>query len=178
MQLPSLYTRPEVQLQSEELPSSAVQERVSTLRKWLQPYSQQCQQTGEAAYEKVEKVYKTVEPTISTSVTAVTDVYGFLSDPPSDFYPNVGLIGFSGFVGLYLAQGSRVKRVLFPLSLMALSSSVFYPQQAAALLKFSRDQGSSLYQQTSGTVEKLWKESSFTKKKAKEQPPTASTTSS
>ena len=32
-------------------------------------------------------------------------------------------------------SGSKVKRVVFPVGLMALSASMFYPQQAAALLK-------------------------------------------
>ena len=32
-------------------------------------------------------------------------------------------------------SGSKVKRLVFPVGLMALSASMFYPQQAAALLK-------------------------------------------
>ena len=32
-------------------------------------------------------------------------------------------------------SGSRVKRLVFPAGLMALSASVFYPQQTASLLK-------------------------------------------
>lgn len=35
-------------------------------------------------------------------------------------------------------SGSKMKRLVFPVGLMALSASMFYPQQAADLLKVSR----------------------------------------
>ncbi len=36
---------------------------------------------------------------------------------------------------LFSLSGSRVKRLIFPVGLMALTASMFYPQQAASLLK-------------------------------------------
>ncbi|XP_020787891.1 MICOS complex subunit MIC26-like isoform X2 [Boleophthalmus pectinirostris] len=164
-ELPSLYCRPE-ELHSSEPESGAVEEKVSLLRNWMQPYTDQCQKTGEAALDKVESVYKRVEPKINASVTTVTDVYRFLSDPPSNFYPSVAVIGFSGFLGLYLAKGSRLRRVVFPVVLVGFSSSVFYPQQASALLQVSADQVCGLFDRSRVAVENVWKDPPLGKKSA------------
>uniref|UniRef100_A0A674AP91 MICOS complex subunit n=1 Tax=Salmo trutta TaxID=8032 RepID=A0A674AP91_SALTR len=112
-ELPSLYTTPELQ----------VNYGVAELRKWAEPVTDQCQ----VYLFLSDEVYRTVEPTVKT--------YEFLKDPPPELYPSVGVVGFSGFLGLYLAKGSRVKRLVFPVGLMALSASMFYPQQATSLAK-------------------------------------------
>uniref|UniRef100_A0A8D3DTQ4 MICOS complex subunit n=1 Tax=Scophthalmus maximus TaxID=52904 RepID=A0A8D3DTQ4_SCOMX len=157
-QLPSLYTSPDAGPRGAEPEAGLLEQSVASLRKQAEPYTDQC---------RVLKRH--VTPAVESSFTQLplplSDVYRFLSDPPADLYPSVAVVGFSGLLGLYLAQGSRAKRLVFPVGLMALSASMFYPQQAASLLKASRDSACTWAQQGRVTVETLWKDRPFGKKK-------------
>ncbi|XP_073686832.1 apolipoprotein O, b [Garra rufa] len=134
----SLYDTPEPQLRYKNPEVGHVEQGVASLRKTVEPYVSWCQEKTQFAMEKAESYYKTLEPGVDTTQSIVKDMYVFLNDPPSEFYTSVGIIGFSGILGLFLAKGSRVKRLMFPTGLMALSASMFYPQHAASVARTTK----------------------------------------
>ncbi|XP_060761390.1 MICOS complex subunit MIC26-like [Neoarius graeffei] len=115
------------------------------------------------ALDKAEECYETIESGINTSVQTVRDTYAFLINPLSEFYPSVSAVGFSVILRFYPPK-CRCETVLFPIGLMTLSSSMFYPQHAASLAKEVKDQISSLGSQLRVHLEDMWKGKSCGKK--------------
>uniref|UniRef100_A0AAY5F2X5 MICOS complex subunit n=1 Tax=Electrophorus electricus TaxID=8005 RepID=A0AAY5F2X5_ELEEL len=79
-------------------------------------------------------------------------------NPPSGFAPRVAVITVSGLAGVILARkGSRLKRLILPLSLTMAGFAMCYPIQTIAILKVG---GKNIYaasQWTSETVASLWR---------------------
>ncbi|XP_053530905.1 apolipoprotein O, b isoform X1 [Ictalurus punctatus] len=153
----SLYTTPHSRVRHVKPEVGHVEQTIASVRKSAEPYTTWCQEKTSYALDKAEKYYKTIEPGINTSIQTVRDTSEFLINPPSKFYPSVGAVGFSAILGLYLAKGGRVKRLLFPTGLMTLSASMFYPQHAASLAKEAKVQISRLGSQTRVLLEDVWK---------------------
>ncbi|RXM92288.1 MICOS complex subunit MIC26 [Acipenser ruthenus] len=118
----------------------------------------------------IQGVITTTKPKVESSLQFGKDSYEFLKAPPPGFYPRVGVIGFAGIVGLFLARGSKVKKLAYPVTLMTVAASLYYPQQAANIAKVT---GEAVYDwslQGYVAVESLWKDNS-SKKSAKKQSP-------
>lgn len=148
----SLYTAPpppQLKFESVQPEPGHIEETIATLRKSLQPYTAWCQNT----YSKIQH-----------GVQFGSNTYGYLKNPPKDFYPKAGVIGFTGILGLFLARGSRVKRLLYPVGLMAVSTSLYYPEQAAAIVKSTGDMVYAGAVQSYASFEKLYKSQDKTKK--------------
>ncbi|XP_016359179.1 MICOS complex subunit MIC26-like isoform X1 [Sinocyclocheilus anshuiensis] len=174
----SLYDTPESQLRYEEPEVGTVEQGVASLRKTVEPYVSWCQENTHFAVEKIQSYYKTVEPVVNTTHSIVKDMYAFLNYPPSEFYASVGVIGFSGILGLYLAKGSRVRMLMFPTGLMALSASMFYPQHAASVARTTKHCIFSWGSEGRVVLEELLRGKSSSKDKVEKTQKTASQKSS
>ncbi|ELK29909.1 Kelch-like protein 15 [Myotis davidii] len=105
-----------------------------------------------------EEMYSQTEPKMQSLVQWGLDSYEFLQNAPPGFFPRLGVIGFAGFVGLLLARGSKIKKLVYPPSFMGLAASLYYPQQAIVFVQVS---GEKLYDwglRGYIVVEDLWKE--------------------
>ncbi|NWX45832.1 MIC26 protein, partial [Steatornis caripensis] len=131
----SLYSSPARETKYVENPQTQLEEGVSHLRHVMEPYT-----------------------AWSLCCDFFSEGYEFLQNPPAGFYPRLGVIGFAGIVGLFLARGSKIKKVVYPAGLMGIGASMYYPQQAVTIAKVA---GTQLYDwslQGYIAVESLWKD--------------------
>ncbi|KAM4700347.1 MICOS complex subunit MIC26 [Discoglossus pictus] len=154
----SLYSSPAQEAQYVEDKQTQLEEGISWLRQSAAPYTGWCQD-----------VYAKAKPKVETAVEHSKGTYEFLRDAPPGFYPRLGLIGFAGIVGLFLARGSRIKKVIYPLGFMGIGASLYYPQQAATIAKNSGEVLYDLGLQGFVSVESLWKDGGKKKKSSKKE---------
>ncbi|KAK5889459.1 hypothetical protein CesoFtcFv8_015461 [Champsocephalus esox] len=126
----SLYTAPPPlqKLLNVQPEAGQLEQSVATLREFTEPYTGWCKDT-----------YSTIQPKVQSVVQCGSDTYAYLKDPPKDFYPRAGVVGFTGVLGLFLARGSRIKRFMLPAGLMTVSASMYYPEKAATIVKSAGD---------------------------------------
>ncbi|KFV10529.1 Apolipoprotein O, partial [Tauraco erythrolophus] len=146
----SLYSSPARETKYVENPQTQLEEGVSHLRHLMEPYTAWCQtELTDSSKVKV---------TSSLCSDFFSEGCEFLQNPPAGFYPRLGVIGFAGIVGLFLARGSKIKKLVYPGGLMGIGASMYYPQQAVAIAKVA---GTQLYDwslQGYIAVESLWKD--------------------
>ncbi|NWQ92259.1 MIC26 protein, partial [Burhinus bistriatus] len=143
----SLYSAPARETKYVEDSQTQLEEGVSRLRHVMEPYTAWCQ---------VQWFYNTSGSALCSDF--FSEGCEFLQNPPAGFYPRLGVIGFAGIVGLFLARGSKIKKLVYPASLMGIGASMYYPQQAVAIAKVA---GTQLYDwslQGYIAVESLWKD--------------------
>nr|QCP69323.1 apolipoprotein O [Lateolabrax maculatus] len=140
----SLYTAPQQTSRYVDPEAGQLEQSVATLRKSVEPYTGWCQD----AYDKIK-------PRVQSAARFGVDTYVYLKDPPKDFYPRAGVIGFTGVLGLFLARGSRIKKLIYPTGLVAVSASLYYPEQAAAIARSTGDSAYDRAVRGYAAVEKL-----------------------
>lgn len=152
----SLYTCPSSKSKYVEDSRTRLEESIYHLRHSLKPYM-----------ARFQGFYCKMMPKAEKAAEYGRESYEFLQNPPPGFYPRLGVIGFAGVVGLFLARGSKIKKIVYPLSFMGIGASLYYPQQAIAIAKIT---GCHLYDwslQAYINMESLWKDSTKKKKSAK-----------
>ncbi|XP_062833300.1 MICOS complex subunit MIC26 isoform X1 [Anolis carolinensis] len=152
----SLYTSPAPKSKYVEDPQTQLEEGISRVRHSLEPYTGWFQDFSGKAKPKLEKVAE----------------YGregceLLQNPPPGFYPRLGVIGFAGVIGLFLARGSKVKRFVYPVSFIGICASLYYPQQAITIGKVTSSRLYDWSLQAYINIESLWKDTPKKKKSAK-----------
>ncbi|XP_013039412.1 MICOS complex subunit MIC26 isoform X3 [Anser cygnoides] len=152
----SLYSSPARETKYVENPQTQLEEGVSHLRHAMEPYTAWCQD-----------LYAKAKPQLEKAVERGREGCEFLQNPPDGFYPRLGVIGFAGILGLFLARGSKIKKLVYPAGFMGIGASMYYPQQAVAVAKVA---GTQLYDwslQGYIAVESLWKDNPKKKKSGK-----------
>uniref|UniRef100_A0A8C5SZC4 MICOS complex subunit n=1 Tax=Malurus cyaneus samueli TaxID=2593467 RepID=A0A8C5SZC4_9PASS len=149
----SLYSSPARETKYVENPKTKLEEGVSSLRHFMEPYTSWC-----------KDLYAKATPTLEKAVEQGREGYEFLQKPPAGFYPRLGVISFAGIVGLFLARGSKIKKLVYPAAFMGIGTAMYYPQQAVDIAKIA---GAQLYDwslQGYIAVESLWKDNPKKKK--------------
>ncbi|NWR13802.1 MIC26 protein, partial [Emberiza fucata] len=145
----SLYSSPARETKYVENPKTELEEGVSRLRHVLEPYTAWCQ---------VQWFVLQLLMLQGTLFWLLSEGYEFLQKPPAGFYPRLGVISFAGIIGLFLARGSKIKKLVYPAALMGMGTSMYYPQEAVAIAKVA---GTQLYDwslQGYIALEALWKD--------------------
>ncbi|XP_041111768.1 MICOS complex subunit MIC27 isoform X2 [Polyodon spathula] len=145
----SIYSPPTSKLKYVDEQPGRLQGGFSVVRETVHPFVQ-----------RVKGAYTSVRNGAMNAVHFGQDTYIYLKDPPPGFLPRVSVIAVSGLAGLILARnGSRFKKVMFPLGLAAVGTSVCYPAQAVAAVKVSGKKVYVASHWASGTISSLWKPS-------------------
>ncbi|XP_073696922.1 apolipoprotein O, a isoform X2 [Garra rufa] len=154
----SLYSTPQQKFHYVEPERGQVEESVAALRKQAEPYTTWCQ-----------GIYGTVKPKVDSTVQFGQNSYTYLKNPPPEFYPRAGVIGVAGILGLFFGRGSRLKKLIYPTSLMAIAASMYYPQEAVTVAKNTGDTVYDWALQAYVAVEKLIKDKPASKKEQAEK---------
>uniref|UniRef100_A0A2K6UQX2 MICOS complex subunit n=1 Tax=Saimiri boliviensis boliviensis TaxID=39432 RepID=A0A2K6UQX2_SAIBB len=117
----SLYSVLEGQSKYVEESRSLLEESISQLQHYCEPYTSWCQE----AYSQ------------TNLVQCGLDSYDHLQNAPPGFFPRLGVTDFAGLTGLLLARGSKIKKLVYLPDLMGLAPCIIHndPQQAFVFAK-------------------------------------------
>uniref|UniRef100_A0A8D2FST5 MICOS complex subunit n=1 Tax=Theropithecus gelada TaxID=9565 RepID=A0A8D2FST5_THEGE len=143
----SFYLVPKGQYKYVEELRTQLEESISQLRHYREPHTSWCQET-----------YSQTKPKMQSLVLWGLDSYEYLQNVSSGFFSKTWCYNFAGLVGLLLATGSNIKKLVYPPGFTALAASIYHPQQA---IVFAQVSGERLYDwglQRYIVIEDTWKE--------------------
>ncbi|CAD7686235.1 unnamed protein product [Nyctereutes procyonoides] len=129
----SLYSVPKGQSKYVEEPRTQLEENISHLRHYCEPYTSWCQE-----------MYSRTKPKMQSLVQWGLDSYEYLQNAPPGFFSKT--------------WWSKIKKLVYPPGFMGLAASLYYPQQAIVFVQVS---GEKLYDwglRGYIVIEDLWKE--------------------
>ncbi|XP_074128450.1 LOW QUALITY PROTEIN: MICOS complex subunit Mic26-like [Sminthopsis crassicaudata] len=115
----SLYSVPNFDSKFVEQPRSSLEEGIYRLRTAVELYASMFQ----AIYSKRKP---TVDDGIQQGIGSCDD---FQKSPPH-ILKKLSVIGFSGILGYFFARSSKLKKLMYPVGFMGITSSFYYPLEA------------------------------------------------
>ncbi|NXL81432.1 MIC27 protein, partial [Leptocoma aspasia] len=156
-----IYSAPPRRSRYVEEQPGRLQQRLTALRTTAGRYLGWCQ-----------SVYVFIKNGIMGSVQFGKDAYVYLNHPPPEFFPKATLVTVSGLAGVVLArQGSRFKKIAYPLGLTTVGYSVCYPAQSVVIAKVTGKKLLGASHQTYEAVRSLWADKETVTKLQQESKP-------
>ncbi|KAM8970663.1 MICOS complex subunit Mic26-like [Sarcophilus harrisii] len=115
----SLYSVPNFDSKFVEEPRSSLEEGIYRFRRAVESYASMFQ-----------AVYNKKKPTVDDDIQQGTGSSNDVQKSPPQILKKLSVIGFSGVLGYFFGRLSKLKKLMYPMGFMGITSSFYYPQEA------------------------------------------------
>ncbi|XP_051823097.1 LOW QUALITY PROTEIN: MICOS complex subunit Mic26-like [Antechinus flavipes] len=121
----SLYSVPNFDSKFVKEPRSSLEEGIYRLRTAVESYASMFQ-----------AVYNKRKPTGDDGIQQGTGSSNDFQKSPPQILKKLSVIGFSGVLGYFFARPSKLKKLVYPMGFMGITSSFYHPQEACNIAAF------------------------------------------